>query len=304
MAFKSKALKQAWNLMYVPFCYVALALAKACVCNTVQYNGKFGCPKCYQPGCTVKTGSKGGGHAHAFLFQRGDPTGPMRTKEQNLLEAREALRSGKPVQGTKGPSWLAGLQHFDIKRGTSIDYMHCVLQGITKSLLNLWFSSSYKSEAFNICDRVKMADARLSQIRPPNDITRYPRKIENERQYWKASELGSFLQHPPELGSFLQHPPGFLPEENYKHFVLFSEAIFILLCENIAHAQINHAEKLLQHFCLMFSSLYPASKETINIHSLVNICDDVRDLGPLWTHSCFPFENYNGNLSFFTEPRA
>ena len=35
---------------------------------------------------------------------------------------------------------------------------------------------------------------------------------------------------------------------------------------------------------------------TINIHSLLHLCDDVRDLGPLWSHSCFPFENMNGIL--------
>ena len=46
----------------------------------------------------------------------------------------------------------------------------------------------------------------------------------------------------------------------------------------------------------MFSALYSAGKETINIHSLLHLPDDVRNLGPLWTHSCFPFESYNGNL--------
>ena len=32
------------------------------------------------------------------------------------------------------------------------------------------------------------------------------------------------------------------------------------------------------------------------ISSLLHLADDVRNLGPLWTHSCFPFESYNGNL--------
>ena len=33
---------------------------------------------------------------------------------------------------------------------------------------------------------------------------------------------------------------------------------------------------------------------TINVHSLLHLGDNVRDLGPLWSHSCFPFENMNG----------
>ena len=33
---------------------------------------------------------------------------------------------------------------------------------------------------------------------------------------------------------------------------------------------------------------------TINIHSLLHVPQTVVDLGPLWAHSCFPFENQNG----------
>ena len=69
-----------------------------------------------------------------------------------------------------------------------------------------------------------------------------------------------------------------------------------MLGDSISFEELDHAEKLLQHFCLMFSALYSAGKETINIHSLLHLADDVRNLGPLWTHSCFPFESYNGNL--------
>ena len=46
----------------------------------------------------------------------------------------------------------------------------------------------------------------------------------------------------------------------------------------------------------MFSALYTAGRETINIHSLLHLAEGVRNLGPLWTHFCFPFESYNGNL--------
>ena len=35
---------------------------------------------------------------------------------------------------------------------------------------------------------------------------------------------------------------------------------------------------------------------TINVHSLLHICENVKSLGPLWSHSCFPFENMNGYL--------
>ena len=36
--------------------------------------------------------------------------------------------------------------------------------------------------------------------------------------------------------------------------------------------------------------------QTFNCHSLLHLADDVKQRGPLWTHSCFPFEDYNGDL--------
>lgn len=36
---------------------------------------------------------------------------------------------------------------------------------------------------------------------------------------------------------------------------------------------------------------------TINIHQLLHLSDNVRDLGPLYTHSCFSFEDKNGFIS-------
>ena len=35
---------------------------------------------------------------------------------------------------------------------------------------------------------------------------------------------------------------------------------------------------------------------TINTHNLLHLPDTVKRLGPLWAHSCFSFENANGEL--------
>lgn len=279
-----------FNIRAVLLCGTCDLPAKACVCNAVQYNGLFGCFKCLQPGCTVKVGNKGG-HVHAFPFNKEDVKGPPRTHDQCLADAKAAITQGETVRGIKGPCWFGGLKYYDLIKGTAIDYMHCVLEGVTKSLLNLWFSSSHKKESFNVSDKIQEVDKRLLQIKPPNDITRCPRKIENEIKYWKASEFRSFLLF---YGPVVLR--GILPIEHYTHFILLSEAIFILLGDSITNNAVDHAERLLQHFCLMFSALYTAGKETINIHSLLHLADGVRNLGPLWTHSCFPFESYNGNL--------
>lgn len=48
--------------------------ARCLVCNSMQYNGDYGCWKCLQPGKTVKTGQRA--HARGFPFNEEDPKGP------------------------------------------------------------------------------------------------------------------------------------------------------------------------------------------------------------------------------------
>lgn len=33
-----------------------------------------------------------------------------------------------------------------------------------------------------------------------------------------------------------------------------------------------------------------------NVHGLLHLPDVVKNLGPLWSHSCFPFESANGHI--------
>lgn len=86
------------------------------------------------------------------------------------------------------------------------------------------------------------------------------------------------------------------PDVYYKHFMLFSEAIFTLCLTNVTQSQIAHSERLLMHFCLTFGKLYGERYQTANIHSLLHMAEDVRNLGALWTHSTFPFESLNGEM--------
>ena len=50
------------------------------------------------------------------------------------------------------------------------------------------------------------------------------------------------------------------------------------------------------YFCLTFGKLYGERYQTGNIHSLLHMAEDVRNLGSLWTHSTFPFESLNGQM--------
>lgn len=269
--------------------------ARCLLCNGMQYNGENGCWKCLQPGQTVKTGVRG--HSRAFLYQDDNPKGPLRTSEsvkENGVEAARRQKRGVSryiVNGVKGPSWFSLLKHFDLVRGMGIDYMHGVLLGVQKLLLTLWFSPTFSKERFSIFLKVEYVDERLSQILPSSEIKRLPRSISEHLKYWKASELRSFL-----LFYGLPTLYGLLPDNYFSHYTLFVHAIFILLQESISQADLQEADRLLDGFCKSFSNLYHPRFHTLNVHQLLHLVDDVRDLGPLYTHSCFAFEDKNGFL--------
>ena len=273
--------------------------AQCLLCNSMQYNGENGCWKCLQPGETVQTGVRG--HSRAFLYQNDNPKGPLRTAEgvrEDGIRSATLQQQGVTrfiVNGIKGPSWLSSLQHFDLVSGMAIDYMHGVLLGVQKLLLTLWFSSNFSNRHFSISSKVGSIDFGLNQILPTSEIKRLPHSIADHLKYWKASELCSF---PIYYG--LPTLYGLLPDNYFAHYTLFVHAISILLQDSISEADLQEANRLLDGFCKSFSTLCEERFYTLNIHQLLHLVDDVRDQGPLYTHSCFSFEDKNGLILKFT----
>lgn len=81
---------------------------------------------------------------------------------------------------------LSYLPNFNIINGIPVDYMHGVLLGVTKSLLNFWFCSKYSQDEWYCGNRVSDIDKMLMKIKLRNNITRTPRSIEHHRKYWKG----------------------------------------------------------------------------------------------------------------------
>ncbi|XP_033472879.2 uncharacterized protein LOC117251031 [Epinephelus lanceolatus] len=155
--------------------------AKALVLNSVQYNEKFGCHKCEQPGETVKTGERG--HVHAFPYQHRDPKGPLRTNEKFVLDMKIANETKTTVKGVKGPCWLSKLKSYNLIKGTAIDYMHSVLLGVMRLLMVLWFSTEFSRQPFSMAKNAKEIDRRFQDISPPSS-TRYPRSVASHRMFF------------------------------------------------------------------------------------------------------------------------
>lgn len=259
--------------------------AKCLVLNMNQFNGKHGCSKCLQTGLSVATGR---GQTWTYPFEMNSS---LRTHEQFVENGKQALESGTPVNGIKGPSWLSLCPETDIVRGTAIDYMHCVLLGIIRKLLFLWFDSSCSRKPFSLSKVVSQVDERLLSIRPPNFITRVPRSIKTHCKFWKANECRAWL--------FFYSVPilfHFMDKLYFDHYCTLVEGVYLLCSESISLEALQKSKGLLQHFCYMFDVLYGSSYMSANLHQLLHLPQCVQDLGPLWVYSCFKFEDLNGKI--------
>lgn len=261
-------------------CGTADLPAKAGVLNMIQHNGRFGCPVCDQEGCIVD-------RVRTYPY---DKDIILRTEEDVLECSMQALEVGKPVCGVKGPSMLSKICPRFIT-STAVDVMHCVFEGVAKKLIELWFDTKFAGEDYNISEFTQVVDDRLCSIKPPAFVARRPRCIKTDFNYWKASELKNwfFYYSIPVLSDIL--PRDYL--DHYKYLVL---AIYILCRENIKHEEVNFAENLIHEFLSRYEMLYGIKNMTCNTHSTQHLPDVVRRLGPLWTTSCFPLENINGQM--------
>ena len=63
--------------------------------------------------------------------------------------------------------------------------MHCVLLGVTKGLINLWFHKADRSRPYYIGQNISLVDKRLSDIQPPRELSRRPGLI-SKLSDWKG----------------------------------------------------------------------------------------------------------------------
>ncbi|KAM7303299.1 uncharacterized protein ISCGN_013263 [Ixodes scapularis] len=156
-------------------CCIADAPARAAVLNRKQFNGYYGCPWCYHKGTLVDGTLK---YPHSSSVTE-------RTRRGVLQDVKAAVMTGTTKHGMYGPSPIARLQGFDLVWGIVPDYMHCLLEDVTKQLTELWFTST--GAPFYIGNQMAAVDRRLAMIRPPNLFARATRWV-RERDLWKAKE--------------------------------------------------------------------------------------------------------------------
>ena len=205
--------------------------ARAMALNLTQWNGAHGCTHCLDKGTQV---------SHVRLYLPNDEH-LVRT-EKDIEKCLEKASSISPVHGVKGLSVLS--PYINIVKDTVIDYMHAVLEGVTKTMLQkFWLNGKYKDHRFYLVRDVKCIDKLLLCIKPPHEFRRTPRSIEKTLKYWKASELRAWLlfYSIPILYHFLHH-------DYLHHLNLLVKSVHILLSSSITSRDLLAAEEMLNLF--------------------------------------------------------
>jgi len=262
--------------------------AKAYIANMSMHNGEYGCSTCEEPGKVVK---KGKGHVRSYAYHPPQER-PMIRNPADIERAARKATPQKRIKGICGVSGLSALPNFDLVNGLVPDYMHGVLLGVTKYLMQLWFSSSNSSKPFFIGKHLDEISSKIQKMTPPDCVERLPRNLEKHYLNYKATEFQTWL-----LYYSIPCLKGILPDVYLEHFCHFSESVFLLLGDNIARADINRASDLLEKFYHNFQNLYGLECCTLNVHNVgAHLADFVDKWGPLWAWSCFPFEDSNAAI--------
>lgn len=273
--------------VFVPFvthCVVDLPAKRMLQCIK-QYNGRNACTYCTHPGCDVNISIK-----KKVIRYTNIPYAP-RTDIETLKGMNKKSFDSANRDGIMGISCLVSLPKFKIITGFGIDYMHCVDLGVVRKLLNFFVNSKYHKKPFYLNkEKLALLDQKLLSIKPISEISRKPRSIKNRCDY-KANEFRSIL-----LYYFPVCLINVLPSEYVEHFQLLSSAIYILSKSSISRDDLFEAEQKLKIFVREYENLYGKIEMVMNVHLLTHIVESVRNLGPLWTQSAFPFERNNGIL--------
>ena len=263
------------------------APARCMVQNFVQFNGKYGCSSCLSAGENLLL-ERGQVHIYPYdLDNQNTGHADLRSHIETEKSAKKAEITQSIVNGVKGYTPLYELPLFDMIRQVTVDYMHCVLLGVMKKMINLWTNATFKKESWYIGQYIKLINSRILRIKPPNIITRLPHAIDDLAN-WKASQYRSFL-----LFYSLPCLVGVLKNNYLLHYLNLVNAIYILLQKSITVDELQTAESRLNKFCIKYSMLYGSRHENYNVHCLLHLVEKVKDLGPLWSHSTFFFEDLN-----------
>ena len=171
-----------------------------------------------------------------------------------------------------------------------LDYMHLVCLGVMRRLLWLWMKGPLTCrQGAGFVNQVSSSIVRMAKFMPREFLRKGRALADLDR--WKATEFRQFLLY---LGPVILR--GSLPLNYYRHFMLFSVAIYCLSSPLFYQVYCDYAKQLLVLFVSQIGELYGDNQYVYNMHGLVHLADDVSQYGALDGFSSFVFESFLGRL--------
>ena len=255
--------------------------AKSHILNMFKFNGFYGCHYCTAPGKTI-------GRTHSYYSIQ--QTGALREPSVNnvFVECAQLLPVDEVVNvaGVKGKSAFVALID-GLPLTAPVDYMHCVLLGVFPEVLKLCIKDLTADEKIKI-------NVLLSSLSCPLELISYSRKIRSldEVSQFKANEHFNWIFYLSQL-VFRNRVQSSL----YSHLLNLSFGIRLLL-ESSSESNLQAAKGFLSNFCDQIVSIHGGNEriETINVHCLRHLVDQVKRFGPLYCYSAMSFEAANRTL--------
>ncbi|KAK3933039.1 Insulin-like growth factor-binding protein complex acid labile subunit [Frankliniella fusca] len=274
--------------IFCPACLVVDAKARAPCLNMKDVTGHYGCTFCTHVGV-----SRGRGPVK-FPVR---PNPPEYDFEEPVLRSDDSIRNGmmtaQPVRdgdvlGVKGPSQLMRLLNFDLFVNQVTDDLHPWFEGVAKFHTELMLQ---RRKPWSIpSDELPTVNRRIHLSVTPTTLSRKPRDLSVSNQ-WTGTEWRNWL-----INYSIPCLQGTIPRRYLQHWSLLANAAYLLHKSSISEEDLNTAERCIRSYSETFEDYFGVDNMRYNLHVLIHSVISVRNWGPMWAHSTFPFESMNSKV--------
>jgi hypothetical protein len=288
--FFEKSIERIIKLINKPFSYQNLTIrvrcqmfiadlpAKAAALNIKQFNGDFGCVSCIHPGLYNNQFRK-------MTYPPNETRYPLRDSNEFNEIALLAEETGDEILGIKGKTPFSNI--ITLPDQVPFDYMHLVLQGHSKWLLNNYFFK--KQFECYIGDKKDEVNEFLTLHKVPHTMSRKFNIIHKNLMY-KSSEIKLFIFHLC-IPLFID----ILPIDYWCLLFIYVYSVRSLY-EPVHKAELKEIEKMINFYYESLNEYFNESVYDYTVHAHIHLVDQVKKHGPLGCHSQFVFEGALGNL--------
>ena len=237
------------------------------------------------------------GHTAYYACERCKTKGEYRNHSMTYAELDAETRTHASFLQKEQSDHHIGVSPLETLTGINmismfvLDYMHLILLGIVRRLLQMWWNMvPFKFS----CNAKIIINDRMNLLKNyiPCEFSRKCRSFKDLDRF-KATEFRLFLLY---IGPTVLE--GMLPIKMFQHFCILHVIMRIFCSKNMQTKEyIDYAQCLCVKFVKNYQQLYGSKQNIVyNVHNLIHIHEDVRRYGNLDSISAFKYETMLGTL--------